>query len=131
MAANERSTIVTHYLLSVHVAADATSPAPHGDDEAMRAYAKRIEELEAEMRSAGALVFSGRLDGPEAAAVVRATNGTVQTTDGPFIESKEAIGGFYIIDAPSQAAAHDWASRTAAAVGMPIEIRPFIGARQG
>ncbi|HEX7171633.1 MAG TPA: YciI family protein [Candidatus Limnocylindria bacterium] len=122
---------MTHYLLSVHTAVDATPAAASGGEEAMRAYAKGIEALEGEMRSAGALVFSGRLDEPKAAAVVRAANGTVQTTDGPFIESKEAIGGFYIIEAPSQESAREWATKTSAVVGMPIEIRPFIDARQG
>ena len=83
------------------------------------------------MRAARALVFSGRLDEPDRAAVVRAQNGTVQTTDGPYLESKEAIGGFYIIEAPTQDAALEWASKTSAVVGMPIELRPFSGARQG
>jgi hypothetical protein len=83
------------------------------------------------MRTAGALVFSGRLDEPDSAAVVQATNGKVQTTDGPFLESKEAIGGFYIIEAPTQDAALEWASKTSAVVGMPIEVRPFSGVRQG
>jgi hypothetical protein len=120
---------MTHFLLSVHtVTGEAREPST---EEEMRRYAERINDLEGEMRTAGALIFSGRLDEPSSAAVVRAMNGTVQTTDGPFIESKEAIGGFYIIEAPTHDAALEWASKTSAIVGMPIEVRPFSGARQG
>ena len=82
------------------------------------------------MRAAGALLFSGRLEDPYSAAVIDATNGEVQTTDGPFLESKEAIGGFYIIEAPSLDAAQEWATKTSATVGMPIELRPFQDVRQ-
>ena len=118
---------MTHYLLSVHVASgERSEPSP---DEQMREYAGRIEALEAEMRAAGALKFSGRLDDPESASVIQATNGNVQTTDGPFLESKEAIGGVYIIDAPSIEVAREWATKTSAVVGMPIELRPFLDTR--
>ena len=120
---------MTHYLLSVHTGGDQPRQAPN--EEEMRAYSDRINALEDEMRRASALVFSGRLDDPHTAAVVRSTNGTVHTTDGPFLEAKEAIGGFYIIEAPTEDAAREWAAKTSAVVGMPIEIRPFTGARQG
>ena len=120
---------MTHYLLSVHTGAGQPEQAMTDDD--MRQYGERITELEDEMRAAGALVFSGRLDNPATAAVVRAKNGKVSTTDGPFLESKEAIGGFYIIEAPTHDAALEWGSKTSAVVGMPIEVRPFQGARQG
>lgn len=120
---------MTHYLLSVHTITG--EPRKPGTEEEMRQYTDRINELEGEMRTVGALVFSGRLDEPDAASVVRTTNGAVSTTDGPFLESKEAIGGFYIIDAPTHDAALDWASKTSAVVGMPIELRRFQGARQG
>jgi hypothetical protein len=120
---------MTHYLLSVHTGSD--QPRPQQTDDEMRRYAERIGELERDMRAAGALVFSGRLDAPTAASVLRATNREVHTTDGPYLEAKEAIGGFYIIDAPSADAAREWAARTATVVGMPIEIRPFVDARPG
>ena len=86
----------------------------------------RIGAVEDELKAAGAPVFSGRLEDPAQASVVRATKGTTLTTDGPFIEAKEAIGGFYIIRAPSRDAAREWASKTSAAIGMPIEVRPFL-----
>jgi hypothetical protein len=118
---------MTHYLLSVHMGSGERRDPP--SDEQMREYAARIDVLEGDMRAASALVFSGRLDEPDSAAVIDATNGEVQTTDGPYLESKEAIGGFYIIEAPTPQAAREWASRTSAVVGMPIELRPFQDTR--
>ena len=118
---------MSHYLLSVHTRSGERREPP--SEERMREYAGRIDALEAEMRAAGALKFSGRLDDPDTASVIRATNGAVQTTDGPFLESKEAIGGFYIIDAPTPDAAREWATKTSAVVGMPIELRPFLDTR--
>ena len=120
---------MTHYLLAVHMGSGERRDPPA--DEQIREYATRIDALEAEMRAAGALVFSGRLTEPDSAAVIDATNGEVQTTDGPFLESKEAIGGFYIIAAPTLDAAREWASKTSAVVGMPIELRPFQDTHQG
>jgi hypothetical protein len=118
---------MTHYLLAVHMGSGERRAPP--SDEQMREYATRIDALEADMRAASALVFSGRLTEPDNASVITATNGDVQTTDGPFIESKEAIGGFYIIEAPTPDAAREWATKTSAVVGMPIELRPFQDAR--
>lgn len=116
------------YLLSVHVRNAAPRP-PSEED--MRESMARIGELEREMQAANALVFSGRLDEPGAAAVVRADGDETITTDGPYAESKELIGGFYIVDAPDRDAALRWAARTTAAVGMPIEVWPFLDSRDG
>jgi hypothetical protein len=71
------------------------------------------------------LVFSGRLTEPDTATVVRMSGGELLTTDGPFAESKEHLGGFYIIEADDLDAALAWPSKTTAAVGAPIEVRPF------
>jgi hypothetical protein len=83
------------------------------------------------MKSAGAWIFSGRLHEPDTATVVRMSGGEVVTTDGPFVESKEHLGGFYIIQAADLDAALVWASRAAAAVRKPIEVRPFAAAAEG
>ena len=120
---------MSHYLLSVHAGAGEPRTAP--DEESTRTYMERIGALEDEMRASGALVFSGRLDEPGASTVVRANGAGALTTDGPYLESKEAIAGFYIIEAPDADAALSWATKTAAVVGMPIELRPFTGAHQG
>jgi hypothetical protein len=113
---------MSRFLLSVHVS-DEPREAP--TPEQMQHLAERIGALEAEMRSAGAWVFSGRMTGPQEAKVVRARKGRPLITDGPFVEAKEHIGGFYIIESDSPDAALEWASKTSEAIGMPIEVWPF------
>ena len=96
-------------------------------DEEMQQSWKQLHALEEEMRSTGAWVFSGRLPGPDTATVVRISGGEVLTTDGPFVEAKEHLGGFYIIQAADLDAALAWASKVTAAIKVPIEVRPFAG----
>jgi hypothetical protein len=57
--------------------------------------------------------------------VVRISGGEVLTTDGPFVESKEHLGGFYVIQAEDLDAALAWASKITATIKVPIEVRPF------
>lgn len=111
------------YLLSLHSAEGEAGPSM--SDEDMQKYMVHIQALEAEMRAAGAWVFGGALHGPDTATVVRVTDGQTLTTDGPFAESKEHLGGFYLIEADDLDAALAWASKTTAIVGKPIEVRPF------
>jgi hypothetical protein len=114
---------MTQYLLSVHsVEGEAREPMT---DEEMRQFMERVGVLEEEMKSAGAWLFGGALHEPDTATVVRVSGGEVLTTDGPFAESKEHLGGFYIIEAEDLDAALAWASKTTAAVSHPIEVRPF------
>jgi hypothetical protein len=114
---------VAKYLLSVHsVEGEARDPMT---DEEMQQSWMQIHALEEEMRSAGAWVFSGRLHDPDTATVVRISGGEVITTDGPFVEAKEHLGGFYIIQAEDLDAAVAWASKVTAAIKVPIEVRPF------
>ncbi len=114
---------MTQYLLSVHsVEREARDPMT---EEEMRQFMERVEVLEEEMKSSGAWVFGGALHGPDTATVVRMSDGEALTTDGPFAESKERLGGFYIIEAADLDAALAWASKTTAAVLKPIEVRPF------
>jgi hypothetical protein len=94
-------------------------------EEEMRRSHQRLAEVEKEMESSGAWVFSGRLHEPDTATVVRESGGEVVTTDGPFAESKEHIGGFYIIEAADLDAALGWASKVTACINVPIEVRPF------
>jgi hypothetical protein len=100
-------------------------------DEEMQHFFKRVGVLEEEMKSAGALVFSGRLTEPDTATVVRMSSGEVLTTDRPFAESKEHLGGFYIIEARDLDAALAWASKTVAAIKEPIEVRPSWSPPEG
>ena len=114
---------MAQYLLSVHtVKGEAREPM---SEEEMRQFMERVGVLEEEIKSAGAWVFSGRLHEPDTATVVRVSDGEVLTTDGPFAESKEHLGGFYIIEVEDLDAALAWASKTTAAVLKPIEVRPF------
>jgi hypothetical protein len=114
---------MAHYLLSVHsVEGEARDPMT---EEEMRQFMERVGVLEEEMKSAGAWVFSGRLHEPDTATVVRVSGGEVLTTDGPFAESKEHLGGFYIIEADDLDAALAWASKVTGAINAPIEVRPF------
>src|SRR5438445_12274424 len=86
---------------------------------------KQIQVLEEELKSTGAWVCSGRLHDPDTATVVRMSAGEVLTTDGPFAESKEHLGGFYIIEAADLDAALAWAGKVTDATRRPIEVRPF------
>jgi hypothetical protein len=99
-------------------------------DEEMQQLMGRVGALEEEMKSAGAWVFGGRLHQPDTATVVRISEGRVMTTDGPFAESKEHLGGFYIIDAEDLDTALSWASKTAECVKTAIEVRPFWDQRE-
>ena len=85
------------YLLSTHSVAGATRE-PMTEEQMQKAWAP-IQALEAEMKSAGAWVFSARLHDPDTATVVRVSGDEVVTMDGPFVEAKEHLAGFYIIEA--------------------------------
>jgi hypothetical protein len=119
---------MAHYLLSAHsVEGEAREPMT---DEEMQQMMARVRALEEELKSAGAWVFGGRLHAPDTATVVRVSEGEVMTTDGPFAESKEHLGGFYIIEAEDLDAALSWASKTADCVKTAIEVRPFWDQRE-
>jgi hypothetical protein len=123
--AHQQEDTMTHYLLSVHsVQGEAREPMT---DEEMQQSWKQIQVLNEELKSAGAWVFSGRLHQPDTATVVRLSGGEVVTTDGPFVEAKEHLGGFYVIQAADLDAALGWASRVTGAIKAPIEVRPFAG----
>ena len=120
---------MTRYLLAVHTA-DGEAHEPMTEEQMRQGY-EQVAGLEREMNAEGALLFSGRLEAANTATVVRASDGDVLTTDGPYLEAKEAIGGFYIIEAKDYDAALAWASKTSAAINMPIEVRPFLATSGG
>src|SRR5258705_2514259 len=95
--AHHKEDHVTQYLLSVHsVEGEARDPMT---EEEMRQFMERVGVLEEEMKSAGAWLFGGALHEPDTATVVHMSDGKVLTTDRPFPESKENLGGFSIIEA--------------------------------
>jgi hypothetical protein len=114
---------MARYLLSVHSREGAVRE-PISEEE-MRQSHTRLNQIEQEMQTAGAWVFSGRLHEPDTATVVREADGEVLTTDGPFAESKDHLGGFYIVEAPDLDAALGWAAKVTACIRVPIEVRPF------
>ncbi len=114
---------MTRYMLSVH-SVGGEARAPMTEEETRQSH-EQLGILEAELQSTGAWVFSGRLHEPDTATVVRVSGGEVLTMDGPFAESKEHLGGFYIIEAADLDAALAWASKVTAAIKTPIEVRPF------
>jgi hypothetical protein len=115
---------MSQYLLATYAVEGGVPPAP-GTPEEMGAFMKRVAALEAEMEASGTFVFGGALHGPDAATVVRVSGGDMVMTDGPFVEAKEHIAGFYIINADDLDAALAWARKVADAISHPIEVRPF------
>ena len=117
---------MSQYLLSTYAVEGEPAPDPPSP-EAMQAMMERIIAVEAEMESTGTFVFGGRLHGSDAATIVRMGDTGLILTDGPFVESKEHIAGFYIINADDLDAALAWAGRVSACVGRAIEVQPFAG----
>ena len=110
------------YLLSVCYPEGSTQPPPDELHKIMR----DVQAVHEELRAAGAWVFGGGLHPANTATVLRHQNGAIVATDGPFIESKEQIGGFSVIKAADLDAALGWGRKLARAIGVPIEVRPFM-----
>jgi hypothetical protein len=110
------------YLLSVCYPAGGTQPPP----ETLQRIMRDVHAVQNEMKTAGVWIFSGGLTPPTSATVLRHQGGDVITTDGPFIESKEQIGGITIVGVPDLDAALAWGRKLARAIGTPIEVRPFM-----
>ncbi|MFG2191773.1 YciI family protein [Streptomyces sp. NPDC048639] len=108
------------YLLSIYQP-DGDPPPPEVLDPIMR----EVGAVSAEMRETGAWVFSGGLYPPSTASVVRLKDDEILTTDGPYLEGKEHIGGFTVIQAPDLDAALEWGRKLARAITLPIEVRPL------
>jgi len=85
----------------------------------------QVGNFNAELQAAGAWVFGGGLHPASSATVVRSSGGQVSMTDGPYAESKEQMGGFYVIEAADLDAALAWAAKASEACERPIEVRPF------
>ena len=112
---------MTQYLMAVHHGPDAPPPPPEEMQKAFR----QVDKYNEELKTAGAWVFGGGLHSPEIATVVRVEDGEAIVTDGPFAETKEQLGGFWIIEAPDLDAALAWATKASAACMGPVEVRPF------
>jgi hypothetical protein len=104
---------------------DESMPAPTGAE--WDASLARVGVVNDEMRAKGIWVFGGGLLTSDKATVVRVQNGATTMTDGPFAETKEQLGGFWVIEVDDLDAALAWAEKATVACGWPIEVRPFEG----
>ncbi len=98
---------------------------PEHTDEEILEKSRALRPLIAEMKAAGVLIFTGGIDPDAPVFSVDASSGTPMFTDGPFIESKEHLGGFAVVDVADENAARLWAARIAVACGWPQEVRRF------
>jgi hypothetical protein len=112
-----------HYLMGVRI--DESVPQPTGAE--LDTMMARIDAVNDEIKSAGVWVFGGGLAYSDSTTVVRVENGSTAMTDGPFAETKEQLGGFYVIEVDDLDAALAWAEKVATACEVPIEVRPFAG----
>jgi len=108
------------YLLSVYHPEDSV-PEPEVRDQIVA----DVDVLNAELQRTGAWVFAGGLYPSSTATVVRVDGGDILTTDGPFLEGKEHIGGFWVIKAADLDAALDWGRKATRACAIPVEVRPL------
>lgn len=113
------------YLLSVWHD-DDYGDADFADPEIQRRMAQ-TGAFNEELMAAGAWVFGNGLHSKSSATVVRANDGDVSMTDGPYAESKEQMGGFWVIEAADLDAALEWAGKATVACEDPVEVRPFQG----
>jgi hypothetical protein len=112
---------VTQYLLAVHGVEGEEPPAP----EVIEVMYRDVDAFNHKMMDQGVWVFGGGLHEPSTATVVRVEDGQVVMTDGPFIEAKEHLGGFWVIEAPDLDAALAWAAEASVACQGAVEVRPF------
>ncbi len=111
---------MNQYLLSVYQPDGDPPPQPELDK-----IMANVRAIRDEAKAAGVWVFSAGLFPPSTATVVKAQGGDILTTDGPYTEGKEHIGGFSIIQVPDLDAALEWARKFARVITLPIEVRPI------
>ena len=112
---------MAQYLVTIHHPDDYDPSV--AEDEAM---SPDIDALNDEMEAAGVRIFVGGLQPPSSAKSLRAQpNGKVLITDGPYIETKEHVGGFWVLEAADLDEALTWGRKAAVACRAPVEVRPF------
>ena len=113
------------YMLSVHH--ESPAEVANVSDEDMQRMFEQVDAFNEQVRQAGAWVFAGGLEGIESATVVDGRGAEAVVTDGPFAETKEYLGGFWIINAADLDEALEWARKGSAACEGRVEVRPFQG----
>ena len=109
------------YLLSVHHEGDYPTPAP----EVMEQMFAQVEQFNQHLQQTGAWVFAGGLQPKETATTVRYKEGQTLLTDGPFAETKEQLGGFWVVEAADLDAALELGKQGALACMGDVEVRPL------
>lgn len=110
------------YLMAVYYVEGQEAP----DAETMQKMYEDVDKFNKKVQEADQWVFGGGLHTPDTSTVVESEkDGDVVTTDGPFPEAKEQIGGFWVIKAPDLDAALKLAAEASAACRGPVEVRPF------
>lgn len=119
---------MTQYLLSVHGPVEAEEYGSYGSKEEMEQAFADTGAFNDRLQEQGYWVFAGGLQPADTATVVDGTGETPVTTDGPYLETKEVIGGFWIIEAPDLDVALRLAAEGSQACRGRVEVRPFQGA---
>jgi len=118
---------MTHYLLSVHGPTEAGEYGGYGSKEEMEEAFAATGAFNEKLRADGYWVFAGGLEQASTATVVDGTGDKPVMTDGPYLETKEVIGGFWVIDAPDLDVALELAAEGSKACRGKVEVRPFGG----
>ena len=118
---------MTHYLLSVHSPAERNELGGYASKEEMEEAFAATGAFNDKLRAEGYWVFAGGLQPASTATVVDGQGETPVMTDGPYLETKEVIGGFWVIDAPDLDVALELAAEGSRACRGKVEVRPFDG----
>ncbi len=118
---------MTQYLLSVHGPADADEYGNYASKEEMEQAFADTDRFNEKLRAEGYWVFGGGLKAPSTATVVDGQSESPVMTDGPYLETKEVLGGFWVIEAPDLDVALRLAAEGSEACRGKVEVRPFDG----
>jgi hypothetical protein len=118
---------MTHYLLAVHGPAERDEFGSYGSKEEMEEAFAATGAFNDRLQAEGYWVFAGGLEPASTATVVDGQGETPVMTDGPYLETKEVIGGFWVIDAPDLDVALKLAAEGSKACRGKVEVRPFEG----
>jgi hypothetical protein len=122
-----REKTMTQYLLSVHGPAERDEFGDYGSREEMEKSFAAVEAFNESLRAEGYWVFAGGLQEASTATVVDGRDETPVMTDGPYLETKEVIGGFWVVEAPDLDVALRLAAEGSRACRGKVEVRPFDG----
>jgi hypothetical protein len=111
------------YMLLIYSSEQAWQSASEGEREEMSGEYRKLAE---DLQKSGVLIAADELDSASTAKTVTVQNGDRLVTDGPFAETKETLGGFYLVEADSEEQALGWAARIPAARHGKVEVRPVI-----